>query len=146
MDPASHFAFAWASTTKHARQSRQAFELALSLLPQRPKTLLSDNGSEFEGVFADQLKRQGITRWYTYPKSPKMNAHLEGFNRTIQESFVDYHEDLLFTDIDLFNRKLADWLLFYNAQRPHHSLGQQSPLSFLCKHHPECQRGRIQKG
>ncbi|MGQ9859874.1 MAG: integrase core domain-containing protein [Thermodesulfobacteriota bacterium] len=127
MDPASHFAFAWASTTKHARQSCQAFELALSLLPQKPKTLLSDNGSEFEGVFADHLQQQGITRWYTYPKSPKMNPHMERFNRTIHKSFVDYHEDLLFTDIELFNRKLADCLVFYNAERSHHCLGQRSP-------------------
>jgi hypothetical protein len=28
---------------------------------------------------------------------------------------VDDHEDLLFTDLALFNRKLADWLVFYNA-------------------------------
>jgi len=69
-----------------------------------------------------------------------MNAHTERFNRTIQESFVDYHEDLLFTDLALFNRKLADWLVVSNAQRPHHSLGQQSPLSFLLQHQPECQR------
>jgi transposase InsO family protein len=69
-----------------------------------------------------------------------MNAHAERFNRTIQESFVDYHEELLFTDLALFNRKLANWLVFYNAERPHHSLGQQSPLSFLLKHQPECQR------
>ena len=40
-----------------------------------------------------------------------MNAHCERFNRTIQENFVDYHEDLLFTDLDGFNQKLADWLV-----------------------------------
>jgi hypothetical protein len=69
-----------------------------------------------------------------------MNAHVERFNRTIQESFVDYHEDLLFTDLDRFNQKLADWLVFYNAERPHHSLGQRSPLQFLLQTQPECQR------
>jgi hypothetical protein len=53
---------------------------------------------------------------------------------------VDDHEELLFTDLALFNRKLADWLVFYNTERPHHSLGQRSPLSFLLQHQPECQR------
>jgi hypothetical protein len=53
---------------------------------------------------------------------------------------VDYHEELLFTDLALFNRKLADWLGVSDAERPHHSLGQQSPLSFLLQHQPECQR------
>jgi len=58
---------------------------------------------------------RGIKRWYTYPKTPKMNAHAERFHRTIQESFVDDHEELLFTALALFNRKLADWLVFDNA-------------------------------
>jgi transposase InsO family protein len=44
------------------------------------------------------------------------------------------------TDLVLFNRKLADWLVFYNAERPHHSLSQQSPLLFLPQHQYECQR------
>jgi len=138
IDPASHFAFAWAIPTKHARHTKTALELALSLLPKPPKTLLSDNGSEFEAAFAKALQTHGIGRWYTYPKSPKMNAHIERFNRTLQESFVDYHEDLLFTDLHLFNQKLADWLVFYNAERPHHSLGQRSPLQFLIQHQPQC--------
>ena len=61
------------------------------------------------------LKERGIQRWYTYPKTPKMNAHAERFHRTIHESFVDDHEELLFNDLALFNRKLADWLVFDNA-------------------------------
>jgi hypothetical protein len=123
-----------------SRYTSAALNAALSLLPQKPEGLLSDNGSEFESSFAKTLEAHGIERWYTYPKTPKMNAHVERFNRTIQESFVDYHEDLLFTDLARFNQKLADWLLFYNTQRPHHRLGQRTPLSFLLQHQPECQR------
>jgi len=66
-----------------------------------PKTLLSDNGGEFEGDFDRLLKLHRIQRWHAYPKTPKMNAH---------------------------------------AERPHHALGQKSPLSFLIQHQPECQR------
>jgi len=140
IDPVWQLAFAVGLPSKQARHTARALEWGLSLLPKTPKTLLSDNGSEFEADFARLLKERGIGRWYTDPKTPKMNAHAERFNRTIQESFVDDHEDLLFTDLALFNRKLPDWLVFYNAQRPHHSLGQQSPLSFLLQHQPECQR------
>jgi len=126
--------------SKHARHTARALQQGLSLLPHPPKTVLSDNGSAFEADFARLLDEHSIGRWYTYPKTPKMNAHAERFNRTIQESFVDYHEDLLFTDLALLNRKLADWLVFYNTERPHYTLGQQSPLFFLMKHQPECQR------
>ncbi|WP_084275367.1 integrase core domain-containing protein [Nitratiruptor tergarcus] len=51
-----------------------------------------------------------------------MNAHNERFNRTIQEQFINYHEDLLFTDLDAFNKKLAQWLIDYNTKIPHYSL------------------------
>ena len=69
-----------------------------------------------------------------------MNAHAERFHRTLQEQFVDYHEALLFDDLADFNRKLADWLLFYNTERPHHSLRLHSPVQSLLMNHPECQR------
>ena len=69
-----------------------------------------------------------------------MNAHAEYFNHTLQESLVDDHEDLLFTDLALFNRKLAEWLVFTNTERPPQGHGQPSPLSFLLHHQPECQR------
>ncbi len=40
---------------------------------------------------------------------------------------MDYHEELLFTDLKAFNDKLFDWLLWYNTQRPHHALGLNTP-------------------
>ena len=67
-----------------------------------------------------------------------MNAHCERFNRTIQESFIDYHEDLLFTDLDAFNRELADWLVFYNTERPRQALALLSPIQSLIINQPEC--------
>jgi transposase InsO family protein len=66
-----------------------------------------------------------------------MNAHAERLPRTIQESFVDDHEALLFADLACFSRKLADGRFFTNAERPHHALGQKSPRSFT---HPTSAR------
>ena len=102
--------------------------------------MLSDNGSEFEGEFEELLKQREIRHYWTYPRSPKMNAHNERFNRTLQEQFVDYEEDLLFTDLEGFNRKLAEWLVQYNTVLPHHSLGLKPPVRWLLENHPECQR------
>ncbi len=69
------------------------------------------------------LKEREIQHYWMYPKSPKMNAHNERFNRTLQEQFVDYYEDLLFTDLEGFNQKLAEWLVDYNIVLPHHNPG-----------------------
>ena len=100
--------------------------------------VLTDNGSEFMKNFESELERHHITHWWTYPRSPKMNAHCERFNRTIQESFVDYHEDLLFTDLNGFNQKMADWLVFYNTERPHQALALLSPVQSSMINQPEC--------
>jgi len=140
IDPVSRFACACAVPSKSSRYTAAALKAILSLLPSTPRVLLSDNGSEFERHFADTAQAYGIQRWYTYPKTPKMNAHCERFNRTLQETFVDYHEDLLFTNLKEFNRKLAQWLLAYNTVLPHHSLNGFSPLQFLIQHNKKCQR------
>ena len=68
-----------------------------------------------------------------------MNAHNERFNRTLQEQFVDYYDDLLFTDMDLFNEEMAKWLILYNTKIPHHSLFMKSPVQYLVETNPECQ-------
>lgn len=121
IDPASAFALAVALPSKATCPTPGALCAALDLLPEKPQVLLSDNGSEFGAGFARLLKQQGISRWYIYPKSPRTNAYAERFKRTLQESFVDYHENLLFTDLALFNPKRAQWLIFTNAQRRHPS-------------------------
>ena len=64
-----------------------------------------------------------------------MNAHVERFNRTLQEEFIDYHEELL-SEPEQFNKKLIPWLLWYNAERPHWALELNSPVQFLLKQNP----------
>jgi len=97
-------------------------------------------GSEFQGAFDAMLESMGLTHYWTYPKSPRMNAHCERFNRTVQEQFVDWHEELLFTDLELFNQKLSQWLIDYNTVLPHHSLDLKAPVQWLLENHKECQR------
>ena len=104
--------YRWKQTVTQAGGNPAALAALCHLLPVPPRYVLSDNGSAFLGHFQHRLEKRGITHWWTYPRSPKMNAHAERFNRTLQEQFVDYHEDLLFDDLATFNRQLADWLLF----------------------------------
>jgi len=93
--------------------------------------VLSDNGSEVKAEFTKVVLDDGAVRWLTYPHCPKMNAHAERFNRTIQEEFIEYHLDLLFTDLNAFNDNLLDWLIWFNETRPHYALGLQSPMQFM---------------
>ncbi|HVC49997.1 MAG TPA: integrase core domain-containing protein [Burkholderiales bacterium] len=151
IDPVSEVAFAYAPPRGgrfHAASFNQAIRETHPLF--KHAKALTDNGSEFKGAFSRHHLEQGLTHWHTYPKTPKMNAHCERFNRSLQESFVDYHEDLLFTDLALFNEKLADWIVFYNTQLPHLSTKPNPkkttskdnmpmpPIQYLLKLNPQC--------
>ena len=144
IDPVSRVAFAIAIPSKHAKHTAKALEALIDGIAAAKKrqkhtlAILSDNGSEFKKEFDVLIEQKGLTHYWTYPKSPKMNAHNERFNRTIQEQFVDYYEDLLFTDINEFNKKLADWLIDYNTKIPHSSLNFKSPVKYLLEYHYEC--------
>jgi len=139
IDPKSRIAFGMTLPSKHSRHSAMALE-ALIEGNQGIEFLLSDNGSEFEGAFDELLKERGIQHYWTYPKSPKMNAHNERFNRTIQEQFVDFNEDLLFSDLEAFNREMGKWLIKYNTILPHHSLNLKPPSKWLMENYPECHK------
>ena len=146
VDPNSRIAFAVALPSKHSYHTRRVLEALIDgvigdvTIATHPKAfaILSDNGSEFMKDFDSLLQEKGLTHYWTYPRSPKMNAHNERFNRTIQEQFVDFNEDLLFTDTQLFNEYLADWLIKYNTQIPHHSLKMKTPVQYLIEKYPEC--------
>lgn len=71
-----------------------------------------------------------LIRYYLSVRTPKDNAVNQRFNRTIQEEFIDWNEQW-FDDIQEFNQKMIDWLLWYNTERPHWGLGLKSPVQFL---------------
>ena len=144
IDPNSRIAFAVAIPSKHAKNTAKALEALIDGLSYNADesrckySILSDNGSEFKKEFDGLLKEKKLTHYWTYPRSPKMNAHNERFNRTLQEGFVDYYDDLLFTDIDEFNKEMSKWLIDYNTKIPHHSLFMKTPVQYLIENNPEC--------
>lgn len=142
IDLERRFAFAGAYES-HSSKSAADFLTKLKEVAPFPIThLQTDNGSEFAKYFSDVCRDLGITQYHTYPRTPKMNAHIERFNRTISEDFIEERRLLLVSDIDRFNDELIEWLLWYNAERPHQSLGMLSPLQYIVKtlSAEECQR------
>lgn len=124
--------FAMATRSHSSKTFAHFFFLIMEMFPYEIKNVLTDNGSEFKKYLALLLKENDITHYHTYPKTPKMNAHSESFNGTIQEEFVDYNVDLLFRDITSFNEKLSKYLLFYNTKRVHYAFKNKlTPLAVL---------------
>lgn len=125
-------AFALAYCRANSANTRDFFHKLETVMPFPIKAVQTDNGSEFYLYFRNYLKEQQITHYWNYPGRPYHNGHIEKFNRTIQEEFIDQNEHLL-SDPDIFNQKLIDWLLWYNTERPHWSLKLLSPIDYLIK-------------
>lgn len=132
----SRFSLAWATTSHASAAAKEFFDLVTFLFPFNLNYVLTDNGSEFMKHFDIELRRLHKTHWHTYPKTPKMNAHAERFNRTIQEEYIDFHEGELL-DPTRFNVGLMKHLLWHNAERPHWSLNLKSPIQFITEHYPQ---------
>ena len=132
-DVYSRFSFAWATKSHASQAAKEFFELCLKVFPCSFNSLyvLTDNGSEFKKHFTEMLKELHFVHYHAYPRTPKMNAHIERFNRTIQDEFIDFHTYLLINPEE-FNQKLIDCLIFYNTERVHYAFQNKlSPIQFM---------------
>ena len=93
-----------------------------------PKFLRSDNGSEFiAGIIKEFLADNDIKAAYIEPGSPWQNGKGESFNGKFRdeclrmEIFGNWREAAVVSE---------QWRKFYNAERPHSSLGYQTPDEF----------------
>jgi len=136
-DVYSRFSLAW-STTSHASLAvKEFFNLVTFLFPYPLAYALTDNGSEFKKHFNEELIRLHVAYYHTYPKTPKMNAHCERFNMSLQEEYLDYHQSELLLP-EKFNVGLMKYLLWYNTERPHFGLKLQTPVNFITNSSPDC--------
>jgi len=91
----------------------------------KPEIFNSDQGSQFTSdAFTGVLKREGIT------------ISMDGRGRAFDNIFVERlwrnvkHEDVYlkgYTTMIELTEGLAEYFTFYNSERPHQSLGQETP-------------------
>jgi len=102
----------------------------LSYLAEDKITIMhQDNGAEFKASFEQACKALGISMVYSRVRTPKDNAALERFNRTIQEEWLELSQIGL-DDILSANKDLTNWLMEYNTVRPHQSLDYATPFEY----------------
>ena len=93
-----------------------------------PQVLRTDNGPEFLGeTFVEWAKHQGMAIQYIQPCKPNQNAYIERFNRTFREEVLDQH---LFLRLEDVREAAWWWMLEYNEEQPHDSLGELTPVEF----------------
>ncbi|MCX8031002.1 MAG: integrase core domain-containing protein, partial [Thermodesulfovibrionales bacterium] len=130
IDATGKFALTLNYKRQNSKNMKDFYERFKMVYPCEIKVWQSDNGSENLGEFDKALKKDGIPQLFSYPRCPKINAHIERYNRTIQEEFIDNHLDIIH-DKRLFNQALADYLIFYNTKRIHKSLNKKTPIDFI---------------
>ena len=95
----------------------------------RPRALRLDNGSELTShAFTDWAQERGIALRFIEPGKPNQNAFIERFNKTYRNEVLSAY---LFESIEEVQRITDEWLIEYNEQRPHDSLGRVPPLTYM---------------
>jgi putative transposase len=130
IDTKGKFAFVLPYKGLNSENTVNFFNKLMFAAPFAIKEVQTDNGLEFLGAFEVALKKLNIPHLFTYPRCPKINGMIERFNRSLQEEFIDPHLDLIFNPQE-FSSQLANYLLFFNGQRPHQALGYMTPLQYL---------------
>lgn len=87
----------------------------------------TDHGSEFSTWFTHSLWRMGVKHRHSRVRQSNDNAHVERFNRTIQEECLDRTAHTL---ID-FKKAIREYLPYYNNERLHMGINYQTPLEVL---------------
>lgn len=90
----------------------------------------SDNGPEFGRYFEQTLQKNGIATRHTRLGRPNDNAHIERFNRTLQEECIGH---CWRRSVPLHRQRdtLTAYLDYYNTKRVHLGIQMRVPAAML---------------
>lgn len=100
-------------------------------------SVIHDRGSQFTShSFGQMVKRCGAKDVTTAVRHPQSCGRLERFHRTLKEELIWQQE---WQDLPEVGAAVAQWVRFYNEQRPHSALGYLAPLEFSKAAQPQNQ-------
>lgn len=110
----------WSYQTILEAQSRFGFAF---------QTVQADNGPEFSTWLKDMLHSKGIALRHSRVRQSNDNAHIERFNRTIQQELLGTKPLLR----NVTRACLNDWLHYYNYDRLHLGIQLRTPKEQAAK-------------
>lgn len=127
IDLYSRWAYAEVIEKISANESAKFVYRAQDKAPFKFKMIQSDNGSEFSTWFTHGLNTININHRHSRVRRSNDNAHIERFNRTIQEECLDRVPN----KIPKFKTAIEDYLDYYNNHRTHMGINFQTPSQVL---------------
>lgn len=124
LDVYSRWVYAWASDRMNGATSIRFLIEAQRVAPFQFDMLQSDHGPEFGRWFVSQARK---SHRYTRIGKPNDNAHIERFNRTLQEECLDK----LPNNVEVINCELRKYLRYYNHRRLHMGISLKTPIQLI---------------
>ena len=87
----------------------------------------TDNGSEFSTRFTHRLHASGTQHRHSRVRHSNDNAHVERFNRSIQEECLDHTAH----NVRDFRAAIRKYLPYYNTERLHMGINYQTPQEVM---------------
>jgi len=115
-----------------ARVARE-LDVIIAARGDKPKTIVSDNGTEFTSMAILQWCQETKVGWhYIAPGKPQQNGFVESFNGSFRDECLN---ETLFSSLTDARHHITLWKEDYNVTRPHSSLGNLTPREYVQNQH-----------
>lgn len=129
LDVHSRWAYAEPAPRISAAGGAQFVLSAKTIAPFTFQTVQTDHGPEFSKWFTKKLTEQAVVHRHSRVRTPNDNAHLERFNRTIQDECISR----LPRRLEVWQKEIPKYLDYYNHERPHMGIDWLTPAEKLAK-------------
>ena len=129
IDLFSRFAYATVVWHINTHESLKFVQEAAMKAGFKFKTIQSDNGQEFSSWFTENIGVMGIGHRHSRVRRANDNAHIERFNRSIQEESLDHVPK----DPWSYRKAVKIYLAYYNGERSHMGIDFLTPLQKIAE-------------
>lgn len=124
IDLASRWAYAKVSMRINTHCSLKFLKEAMTVAGFTFKMLQSDHGQEFSSWFTEHIGKLGITHRHSRVRKKNDNAHIERFNRTLEDECL-YKVNC---NLKRYQEAINEYLPYYNNERLHMGIQFLTPL------------------
>ncbi len=127
IDLYSRWAYAEVTERISANKSVHFVQRAQKTSPFKFEMIQTDHGTEFSTWFTHGLLTHKMQHRHSRVRQSNDNAHIERFNRTIQEECLDRTTNTFKN----FQKEISAYLNYYNTERIHMGINFKTPLEVL---------------